>query len=168
MELIGKNAYRRRFKEILEECDLNLTVEPLSGRDLAISTQGNDTGSVFWPIVQDENLFWLMASVQDLKSEKALRLTRKNPKHLAWFNRNMFTSLPVQETVDICNEDRLRDIIRNAYAQSPTGRRVIDLQAGERGKRLMVAHQLQTYQKEWRRRLSLSDKECCNRWKEQH
>ena len=73
----------------------------------------------------------------------------------------MFTSSVAQETDDVCIEDELRDIINNAYVQSPMVRREIELMAAERGKRLKVARQLETYQKEWRRRLSLSDKECC-------
>lgn len=161
MELVGKNAFRRRFKEFLRDSDPALAAKPKSASDLAISIQGNDLGTVYWPVIRDEKQSYLLASAPDLKSEGHLKLTRKNPKHLAWFDCEMFTSSVAQETDDICIEDELRDIINSAYVQSPMVRREIELMAAERGKRLKVARQLETYQKEWRRRLSLSDKECC-------
>lgn len=161
MELIGKNTYRRRFAQAAGQGLLPLYPEPQSADDIAISIRGNDIGTVLWPVMQDEEAFWLLADIQSLKSEKALNLTRKNPKHLAWFNRDLFASAPVTGNNDVCIDDELRDIIKDAYVQSPTVIRVIDLQAGVRGKRLKVARLLETYQKDWRRRLSLSDKECC-------
>lgn len=166
MDLVGKNAFRRIFKELLakgqdQDYNLGLLLKPTSQDDIAISIRGNDVGAVYWPVMLDEDQRWLLASEDDLKSELDLKLTRKNPKHVAWFKRDSFTSTCEQTASDVCNEMLLRDIIKNTYVQSPIVQRRIELQVGERGKRLSIARQLGRYQKEWRRRISLSDKECC-------